>query len=172
MADASKILVLGSMAHETLLIPDGGGHGGYRQQEGWVGAPLLREMISQALVELPRDPARSEDETKTAQDAQAKIEYARVRPDEPSLADPDLVHACVHITTVFKRVPKTSRPKDADSVLRVSKEYSSYPPVPEPKDKPERKPDAVSPLARQMQNANQRLRQPRHPGPVRLQRGR
>lgn len=153
MADPSKILVLGSMAHETLLIPSGGSHGGYRQQAGWVGAPLLREMIAHALVELPHDPARSEDDTKTAQDAEAKIQYARVRPDEPSLVDPELVPACVHITSVFKRVPKTSRPKDSDSVLRVSKDYSSYPPVPEPKDKPKPKPDAVSPLTHQMQNA-------------------
>ncbi len=153
MVDASKILVLGSIAHETLLIPDGGSRGGYRQQAGWVGAPLLREMISQALVELPHDPARSEDDTKLAQDAQAKIEYTRVRPDEPSLADPDLVPACVHITTVFKRVPKTSKPRDPDLVLRVSKEYSSYPPEPKPKDKSELEADAASPLARQMQSA-------------------
>jgi len=123
----SQILVLGSLARNTLLVPSKDAPREFERQEGWVGAPLLREMICQALVELPDDPKRTDDET-TIQANQA-LERVRtsVRPDPPDPAQNDLQESLVKITTVFKQVSKTSDPKNRESVMRVVTQYTSRP---------------------------------------------
>ena len=121
----SEILVLGSMALNTLLVPLKDKTHVFQRREGWVGAPLLRKMICQALVENGDDSKRTPQETKDWLDRELEAIGKAVLPDPPDPAQSDLAQRCVRITTVFKQASRTSDPKDRESVLRVEREYTS-----------------------------------------------
>jgi hypothetical protein len=97
----------------------------YQRQDGWVGAPLLRKMISQALVELDDDLKRTADETEALVAAQLAKMQKTVLPS--GLGPGELQGTCVEVVTVFKQASRTSDPRDRASVLRVATQYTSPP---------------------------------------------
>jgi ATPase family associated with various cellular activities (AAA) len=136
-----RILILGSVARNTLLVPSKNDPEGFVRQEGWVGAPLVREMICQALIELSDDATRSTEDTESLVDRELQETRKKVRPDLPDAEQQTLYKNCVNITTIFKQVSKTSDPKDRESVLRVATHYTSV---------PEQSPDLDASLTLQM----------------------
>jgi hypothetical protein len=120
MTKEPKILVLGSLAWEVALVPDKGSS--FDRHCAWVGAPIIRKMIREALVEVdcaPSDPTKDE----AVKKAIGEIEL-RLEPTAP--LDNFLEKERCEITTVFKSFPKKSAvAKKPDSVLRVHENYTS-----------------------------------------------
>ena len=131
----SETLVLGSLARNTLLVPDASRDDPrlFHRQEEWVGAPLLREMICQALVEPRNDPTRTAEENAAQRESALEQIRTKVLPEPPPADRGELAESCLRITTVFKQVTRTSEPKDRASVLRVATQYTSPPERPDQK---------------------------------------
>ena len=119
------ILVLGTLARDTLLVVSDDDPHVFARQEDWVGAPLIREMICQALVELPDDSQRTTEETSNLVKRELEEIRRTVLPAPPDPCRGNLAKHCVQITTVFNQASRTSNPKDRESVLRVEKQYTS-----------------------------------------------
>jgi hypothetical protein len=117
-SSTSQILVLGSLAWEVALTPIGPDK--YQRHGAWVGAPIIRKMIREALVELNSEPSSPnvDDEISAANES---IE-ARLLPKD---ADSEFLKAARgEITAVFKKFPKKSDAKKP-TVLRVQTNYTS-----------------------------------------------
>jgi ATPase family associated with various cellular activities (AAA) len=104
----SQILVLGTLAFETALIPAEASDNdrirkyGFRKHSDWVGAAIIQEMIRRAL------------------DASARI--------YPTGLSPDQVKAeCGELTTIFDQFQRRSDGKKSDVVWRVKQNYRAWP---------------------------------------------
>ena len=102
MAGHPRVLVLGSVARSIMLVPSTREPGTYDQSDGWVGAPLIRDMIRHALVEIPARLAGDSD--RKARDAEETRQFEAfagvVRPDPPDTRTFRVQDNCVGITTV------------------------------------------------------------------------
>ena len=122
-----KILVLGSLAWEVAISPDGPGK--FLSQGAWVGAPIIRKVIREALVELGSEPSDNSVDAKVTE-AKKKIDLRLIPgdPDDECLKaeHPDKSLKAKHneITTVFKRFPRKSSAQKP-TALRVHKNYTS-----------------------------------------------
>ena len=118
-----KILVLGSLAWEVAISPDGPGK--FLSQGAWVGAPIIRKVIREALVELGSEPSDNSVDAKVTE-AKKKIDLRLIPgdPDDECLKaeHPDKSLKAKHneITTVFKRFPRKSSAQKP-TALRVHK---------------------------------------------------
>jgi hypothetical protein len=114
----SKILVLGSLAWEVALTPDGPNN--VRRRGAWVGAPIIRKMIREALVEVDGGLSGAKLDSKVKEENKA-IEK-RLTPKEPGREF--LKKERNEITAVFREFRKTSADKK-QTALRVHKTYTS-----------------------------------------------
>jgi hypothetical protein len=108
-----QILVLGNLAFETALIPKRAtGREAFRKCSDWVGATIIKEMISQALNSGKNGP--------TATAPSVRIHPASPPPD-------DLKAKCEELTTIFDQFPRRSDGKKSDTVWRVKENYRALP---------------------------------------------
>jgi hypothetical protein len=112
------MLVLGTLAFETVLIPvrasDRGGfrENTFRRYSDWVGAVIIREMIGRAL-----------DSVQT--NATAPLPLIGIYPIGPV---PDEVKAeCGELTTLFDQFPRKSDGRKSDAVWRMKQSYRAWP---------------------------------------------
>ena len=101
----SQILVLGNLAFETAMIPERVlDREAFRKHSDWVGAIIIKEMISRALNSGETGP--------TAASPSVRIHPAGLPPD-------DLKAKCEELTTIFGQFPRRSDGKKSDTVWRV-----------------------------------------------------
>ena len=112
-AITSQVLVLGNLAFETVLIPErASDREAFRKHTGWVGAIIIKEMISQAL--------GCGENVPTAASPPVRIHPVGLVPD-------DLKGKCEELTTILGQFPRRSDGKKSDTVWRVKENYRAWP---------------------------------------------
>lgn len=141
-ASEVQVSVLGDIAWQEVLVPDGRNPSQYKRHTEWIGAPLIRQMIQAALTDTGVGKLDNDRKSKSSRDPAQHVSTPAVQfqPDYAALALEALavgrkakvdvyeawdalIDACGQYSATLSAFPRRSRSEDTkDTVLRVARD--------------------------------------------------